>query len=193
MDRRAGEQVIPTISDFTREELRDLEAAARAWGKADESLWSFAPLAAAVVGRHIDGLTAELARRIGRSSDAVEGYASGYRLLVKLLERYPSQSEILRADLSIGHWIAVSKKWKSKWITLTDAANYLNMAVKENLSVEDLRRKLPSNDKTDSIRMMKGDIVRLDKKYLNAPRLNIPNNVIRAVKLLRGRLVKAVK
>lgn len=176
------------VSEYTREELAALIDAENAWRDANDNLWLFAEPAAAVVGRHKDGLTADLAKRIGRSVDAVEGYAAAWRLWLKLLERYPSQSETWRAELYIGHFTAVAKKWNSKWISLTDAANYLHMAVKEGLSVDDLRRKLPGKDNTDSTKMMRRYIKSLDRDFIHAPRLGVPPSVVRAAKLLKARL-----
>lgn len=178
--------------EITNQGQAEIEAAVKAWGKSNDNLWDFAEKAAPIVGKR-DGRTDVLAKRIGRSVDSVEAYAKAWKLREKLLMRYPHYAEEWLDELYIGHFVPVARKWAAGWITLTDCANYLNMAVKEHLSVDDLRTKLPSNDKTDSAKMMKSDIKYLDKRYLKAPRLNIPDDVIRAAKLLRGRLEKATK
>ena len=171
--------------------MSDVLEAARAWGKSDDALWVFAEKAAPIVGRR-DGDTALLAQAIKRSVDTVESYSSAWKLWETALRWSPTYAEHWRADLSIGHFVAVARKWLGKQIETEDALNYLAQARAECLSVEDLRKKLPGVGGGDWMRSALRLRAALDRELVNAPRLGVDETgaakVARACRLVIGRI-----
>ena len=176
---------------LTRSEQLTITAAANAYRSADGSLWDFAEIAADVVGMR-DGLTAILAERIKRSPDAVEGFAAAWTLWSDLIGPYNSHAEDWRDVLYVSHFVSVGRKYKAEWISLADAADYLQRAMAEDWTVEALRSKLPHEDRGDFRADAKRLIKTLERKFINAPALNVSgkkySKVRRAALLLKGRL-----
>lgn len=150
----------------------EVEQAAYHWKKGARELFEFAILADTIVGKR-NGETVTLARKIRRSPATIETYAKGGKLWLAMLEKYPSDSEILRDALEISFWNSVGRVWAAGVIDLQQAKNFLEEAAKEKMVVEAFRIKLPAIDGRQSpfVRTMKKLHNTIEKGILNAPAL----------------------
>jgi hypothetical protein len=185
------------MEPITAQEQALVSDAVSMFRRGDDDLWDFAlSPALELVGQNKKGVTAAIAQGIKRSEDTVEGYAKVGKLWYRMLERFPSVSEILRAELYIGHFVAVARKHYAKaGITLTDAANYLELARKDGLTVEELRDKLPAVGTRSEIwnRSVTSVLKRIEKGIIHAPSMDEDAKVFERVTRISKKYVAMVK
>ena len=164
------------MSDLASQQKQLVADAIGMYRQSDDALWEFALCPALeLVGQNQEGVTIAIAEGIKRSIDTVEGYAKVGKLWSELIRRFPNDSELWRADLYIGHFVAVAKKRFAKaGITLTDAANHLANARVQNWTVERLRDELPATGTRAEIwfKSVRTELDRIEKKIIHAPSLD---------------------
>lgn len=157
----------PIITTFTD----PIEDAVLQWQDGQESLFNFAITCNEIVGLR-NGETARLAKRIQRDSSTVELYAKGGGLWLAMLEKYPSEAELLRDQLQISFWNAAGSK-VPKLMSIEAAKAALEHARDEGWTVDKFRSMLPVHKVGDSPfkRAVKRIVTAFEKDILNAPAL----------------------
>lgn len=154
------------------EDRPTVENAARDWNKGIDFLFEFAIKAHHIVGLR-DGETARLAKKIKREVDTVERYAAAGFLWLAILEKYPSESELLRDSLDISFWMAIGAKHENGTLTISQAKEMLESALDSKWTVEKLRTMLPASRAGESAfkRAMRKIYSVIEKDIIEAPAL----------------------
>ena len=120
--------------------------AAAKWNGAEGERFEFGILAEPIVGSkplgEANSEVHELATMINRSVSTVYDFAHIGRLWKGVIQRWPSQGEVLRADVSLGFWEAVARLY-SKGMPLVECKEWLERAQGDDIILEEFRKQLP--------------------------------------------------
>lgn len=157
----------PIVTTFTD----PVEDAVLQWQDGQESLFNFAITCNEIVGLR-NGETARLAKRIQRDSSTVELYAKGGGLWLAMLEKYPSEAELLRDQLQISFWNAAGSK-VPKLMSVEDAKDKLQYALEKGWTVDKFRSMLPVHKVGDSPfkRAVRKIVTTFEKEIIDQPAL----------------------
>ena len=149
-----------------------VEDAVQLWNDGQVSLFDFAIRCNEVVGLR-NGETARLAKRIKRDPSTVELYAKGGGLWLAMLEKYPSEAELLRDSMQISFWNAAGSKVSANLMSVESAKAALEHANEECWTVDKFRSMLPTHKVGDSPfkRTVKKIVTMFEKEIIGQPAL----------------------
>lgn len=124
----------------------DLKLAAFHWKEGENNRFEFAVLASEIVGNYDEGATKALADKIGRSVTTVQNFSKIGKLWRIMIEIYPREAEIFRADLQTSHWLPVARQWDNGEMSLDGAKSWFTLCLKEKWTVEKFRSQLPTSE-----------------------------------------------
>ena len=127
-----------------------IEEAVKLWNEGGSSMFEFCIQASYIVGRKVEGETKRLGKRIKRSEDSVERYAKGGLLWHAILQKYPSDSEVIREALDWQFWVALGVIWKKDIVSLVGAKHWFDEAMAGGWDYEKFYSMLPQKKVLDS-------------------------------------------
>lgn len=106
---------------------------------------------ATIVGNYEEGKTKDLVKELKRSATTIQNWAKVGKLWEQMLKYYPSDAEILRAELQTSHWLPVARQWANGEMSLDGAYSWLKLCHKEDWTVEKFGSQLPSSNGTSEM------------------------------------------
>jgi len=175
-----------------------IKEAVECWNSAEADRFEFCVLASQIVGRYEDGATLELAAKISRSPSTVHNYAKVGELWSAMK---PQDAEHYRDAVAYSFWPPLAQLWKNDAIKMTGVIHWMDEKIEHKWTLEKFRSLLPSCEgrsiwRKSAKQWLKQTAQYMDEELINSPAFDIDpkeyKKVVRALKLARGRIEKAV-